>query len=556
MKKLLVFGVIVLFLSVSVIPSTGTTDVKQITVPTSKGDTLYVGGSGPNNYTKIQDAINDSSNGDTVFVYIGTYYESIEIDKSITLIGEDRNNTIIDANMSGDVVYVSADWVNISGFTIRGGYDGIDIDSDYNTITDNTISLNNGSGIRLSWSSNSNKITGNTISSNSFQGIKLYISSNNTITGNNISNNGFWLNGFGIWLESTSNNTITGNNIISNYRIGIYIRLSNNNTITGNSFFNDGLWVWDSYQNTVSKNTVNGKPLVCLEDESDLIINDAGQVILQYCNNITVLNQELSNTTVGIELWATNNCLISSNTISSNNMDGLYLLCSSNNIILGNTISSNNGSGIYFCCSSRNNNITGNNITSNNGHGIDLHYSSNDNIIYHNNFINNSQNAHDSCDNTWDDGEYGNYWDDYNGTDTDGDGIGDVPYNISGKDNRDRYPLMEPYGMTELTISWITSGLFKSKSIIKNIGNNTAFNVNWNITIEGGFVLLGKESSGTVPKPLIVGEEVTITTGIILGFGPITITVVAWADNAPLVSKSTPGFLFLFYIKINPGGWK
>ena len=101
----------------SVIPSTGTTDVKQITVPTAKGDTLYVGGSGPNNYTKIQDAINDSSDGDTVIVYNGTYYENVVVDKSISLIGEDRDTTIIDGNESGNVIEISANHVNILCFT-------------------------------------------------------------------------------------------------------------------------------------------------------------------------------------------------------------------------------------------------------------------------------------------------------------------------------------------------------------------------------------------------------------------------------------------------------
>ena len=76
-------------------PITFGTNVR-ISIIRNDGNTLYVGGSGPNNYTRIQDAIDNASDGDTVFVYSGIYYEIIVVDKSITLKGENTENTIID----------------------------------------------------------------------------------------------------------------------------------------------------------------------------------------------------------------------------------------------------------------------------------------------------------------------------------------------------------------------------------------------------------------------------------------------------------------------------
>jgi parallel beta-helix repeat protein len=131
---------------------------------------------------------------------------------------------------------------------------------------------------------------------------------------------------------------------------------------------------------------------------------------------------------------------------------------SNNNTITGNNVS-NNGVGIGLYYSSNNNTITGNNV-SNNGGGIGLYYSSN-NKIYFNNFRNNVVILYSIYDSTniWNspsemtytyDGTIyesylGNYWDDYEGTDAEGDGIGDTHYSIdSEKDESDDYPLMKP----------------------------------------------------------------------------------------------------------------
>jgi len=300
-RKAFFFGIIFLFVGAGVIPSTGI--IVEKTIDHIIGSPGY-----------IQDLIDNASPGDTINIPSGTYYENIVIDKSIILVGEDKDKTIIDGGSEPvPVVYVSSDWVTISGFTIQneGSWDsaGIQLASNHNTIKDNIIS-NNDDGIYLDESSD-NTITNNNILSNNDDGIYLWSSINNTITGNNIKYNNVSIN-----LLISSDNTITSNDIFFNSDDGIYLDESSDNTITNNN---------------ILFNNDNG---IDLRSSSDNTITS---------NNIILNNRR------GIQLYESNNNNITGNNIIWN-YDGIYLWISSDNIIQKNNFINNIRSANFFDC--------------------------------------------------------------------------------------------------------------------------------------------------------------------------------------------------------------
>ena len=125
---------------------------------------LYVGGGGGSNFTTIQSAITAAVDGDTIFVYNGTYLENVLVNKCLTLIGEDKNTTIIDGMGGGYVVYIDTDWVNITGFTVTNSGNnpdnaGIKLENADNCKVLNNNALSNNLGISIS-SSDLNNIIG------------------------------------------------------------------------------------------------------------------------------------------------------------------------------------------------------------------------------------------------------------------------------------------------------------------------------------------------------------------------------------------------------------
>jgi hypothetical protein len=190
--------ILTFFLSLGLIvtPSSGVIIINKTFTLNSNGTILYVGGSGPWNYTSIQAAINDASPGDTVFVFNDSspYNENVKVNKMINLIGEDRNTTIIDGVVPLNSVSISCGVDNavISGFTITGDINGngIRVCSDNNIIQGNKIVFND-FGIEIGIDANYNIITNNIIVHNS--GVGIFDGgrdSGSTITWNIIGGNG------------------------------------------------------------------------------------------------------------------------------------------------------------------------------------------------------------------------------------------------------------------------------------------------------------------------------------------------------------------------------
>ena len=353
------------------------------------GNTFYVDDNGEGcpevDFTTIQEAINSAATGDKIIVCPGTYNENITVNKTLTI--ESKNGadstTIQAADSQEDVVRITANYVEINGFTIKeatgqdknginivqnvsnceiinntviNNYRGILVYGHYNTIRDNNANSNSGGaggGIAVLYSDH-NTIDGNTANSNMTAGIALSCECyDNTVTDNHCSNN----LGCGIYLGVSSRNEIASNNVDLNIE-GIYLGASSDNTVENNN---------------CSNNNVN----IYLTTNS---------------NNNTIDNNSFSNSNFGY---------------------GIKLQDVSGNHIYLNDFISNRPSN-HDCSSSDNTWHSPSQITYNyNGQS-------------YSNYL-------------------GNYWDDYTGNDSNQNGIGDSSYQIGG-DNNDDYPLMEQSG--------------------------------------------------------------------------------------------------------------
>jgi parallel beta-helix repeat protein len=347
-RKWLAVGIILLFVGTCIIPAIAQDNEKPL--PTSRGNWLYVGGSGPGNYTRIQDAIDNASDGDTVFVYDDSspYFENLIITHSIALLGEHRESTIIYGGNITRAIIIDAENVTISGFSVFQDLkldNSIEVKHNFFSISDCIINNPKEGAIDI----DSKKSFG-TISNNillgppGYWGMRFCGTNSNITVKNNFFNSSVDM----LWgIDNTfENNTFQGSNVdIDGFRITLNknyfnnchsVELSRESLIINNNVLTHcGFSIQPKSIEICVNNTVNGKPFVFLQNGHGMIIDDAGQVYCEDSSEITIQNLTFEEVNNGIYLLNTENSVIQENLLLRSN---IHIDMSKNIQVRNNTI--------------------------------------------------------------------------------------------------------------------------------------------------------------------------------------------------------------------------
>lgn len=421
------------------------------------GEGIYLDRSSP---TNINNNIFKNCSLRVVESYKNVVSNNIVNGKPLVYLDNQKGGTVTNA---GQVILINCDGITIRDNTIHDVSTAIFLFKSYNVLITNNNILNG------TWGAEVNEYG---------DGIILKYSSAL------IKNNNFVDNWEGIQLSDSSANEIS-DNIFTNNVVGILLDNSSQNKVRNNAFIDCGIDVRYSYDNDVTGNIINDKPLVYLENKHNMEVTNAGQVILVNSQGINVKNNRISRTTAGVKLWNSSDNFITDNLLSENfwggialwyslnntvmnntankNDDGIHLAYSSENTIQNNTVNNNRLYGISLFSSPRNE-ISYNSVTNSGLFGFTVR-SSPKNVIYFNDFVDNPspQVMADTSKNSWNSTDkisyiynnkgyispVGNYFSDRTSPDIDNNGIRDKSYRIN-LPNVDYYPRIKPLGFYTL----------------------------------------------------------------------------------------------------------
>ncbi len=392
-------------------------------------------------------------------------------------------NFLIQGNTTGIKIFNTNAHVCIRNNMIVDQYTGIDIFNAQNVNISFNILSNNNKGIEISNSLNVLAF-GNTIAD-----CNVGIDLNSVVNGRMISNTIRRIEYSGLEMKWTNSSIVNSNNLEDCYNgIALYYGNQEDNIFMGNSFTRCGFYMDYADNFTIdTTNKVNGKSVRYYEQKIGVeLINesDIGQLILVSTNNSRFVNLNVSSSNIGVLLVNSNNnkleqitanfCQIGisftaskNNSISRSqfnfNRAGIYLYCAIENRIAGNMIKNNTYIGIYF---------------DNSGF----------NTIYYNAFINNTEHISVvSSNNYWDNGQKGNFWDNYlvkYPSATHNGKVWNTPYNVIGLE-QDKFPLI-----------YVPFSQFDTPSLTNpsNSTNGTIF-IQWNSIVEADYYLVYRSNS-------------------------------------------------------------
>jgi parallel beta-helix repeat protein len=425
----------------------------------------------PRDYPSIQAAIDSASNGDAIRVWTGTYYENIFVNKSIKIIGNGSDLSVIHGvERNNVVVTIAANESVVSGFTIKSGdFAGVWMENKINCNVSNNRFIDNRNGFYVFYCQDAiienndfidcglgffgnevnhflHTVIGNTVDDKEVLYMKnsdakylwgkeksygniilvnctdIVVKEMITISGGEIGVQAAFCRNvtikdsmvkdsdFGVYLIGCKDEIMISNNDVSQCNIGLYAKTSQMHFEENDvSECTYGIELWESNENNILGNNINN--------------NSNTGVYLHWADENIIDNNIIRENVNGVDVFSSQSNSILNNFIVNNSYDGLFLKNSSENSIMENTINNNGFSGSEenvhngITLKQSNNNIfIDNTIAFNEFWGIFIIDQSDQNRIYHNIFWYNGHFwdddkhlAYDECHNTWDNG-YPDYW--------------------------------------------------------------------------------------------------------------------------------------------------